>query len=114
MTLGMMATDMEQRIDFEAMRRFKFERIQAQLEEKDLGGVICLIRTISGTRLPRLCQSGIVINMFVGVLSQGAVNRFYSKWAVRGRSRNSFVPWLKVENIQPGGGMAKRSKPSYR
>jgi len=37
MTLGMMASDIEQRVDFDAMRKYKVSRIQAQLEAKDLG-----------------------------------------------------------------------------
>ena len=41
MTLGTMASDVEQRIDFDGLRRYKQERIQAQLKEKDLGAILC-------------------------------------------------------------------------
>lgn len=41
MTLGVMASDVEQRIDFAAMRQHKHERIQTQLAEKALGAVLC-------------------------------------------------------------------------
>ena len=55
MTLGMMATDAERRIDFEAMRRFKLQRLQKQLEAKDLGAIICFdpdnIRYVTSTAI---------------------------------------------------------------
>ena len=55
MTLGLMATDVEQRIDFEALRAYKLQRVRDQLEEKDLGGLLCLdadnIRYLTSTRL---------------------------------------------------------------
>ena len=39
MTLGPMATDVEQRIDFDALRAYKLQRVRDQLEEKDLGAL---------------------------------------------------------------------------
>jgi Xaa-Pro dipeptidase len=55
MTLGMMATDAERRIDFEAMRGFKLQRVQRQLEAKDLGAIICFdpdnIRYLTSTAI---------------------------------------------------------------
>ena len=42
MTLGTMASDVEQRIDFDGLGRHKQERIQAQLKEKDLRAILCL------------------------------------------------------------------------
>jgi Xaa-Pro aminopeptidase len=37
MTLGTTATDVEQRIDFDALRAYKLQRVRDQLEEKELG-----------------------------------------------------------------------------
>ena len=33
MTLGMMATDVEQRIDFDAMRKYRLQRAREQIEK---------------------------------------------------------------------------------
>jgi len=55
MTLGIMATDVEQRIDFDALRTYKLQRVRDQLEEKDLGALLCLdmdnIRYLTSTHL---------------------------------------------------------------
>ena len=55
MTLGIMATDVEQRIDFDALRAYKLQRVRDQLEEKDLGALLCLdmdnIRYLTSTHL---------------------------------------------------------------
>ena len=41
MTLGMMATDVEQRIDFDKMRKYKLKRIQDQLAAQNIGAILC-------------------------------------------------------------------------
>jgi len=55
MTLGMMATDVEQRIDFEAMRQYRLQRAREQMEKYDLGALLCFdtdnIRYITSTNL---------------------------------------------------------------
>ena len=55
MTYGMMSTDVEQRIDFDALRKYKAQRVQAQLGKKDIGAVLCLdpdnIRYATSTHL---------------------------------------------------------------
>jgi len=42
MTLGMMATDVEQRIDFPAMRAYKLARVHKQIEKQNLGALLLL------------------------------------------------------------------------
>ena len=55
MTIGMMASDVEQRIDFDAMRKYKLNRVQEQMQKYDLGALICFdpdnIRYITSTNL---------------------------------------------------------------
>ena len=41
MTLGTMATDVEQRIDFDAMRKYRLQRARDQMEKYDLGALVC-------------------------------------------------------------------------
>ena len=100
MTFGMMATDVEQRIDFEAMRAYKLGRVREQLEEKDLGALLCLdmdnIRYITSTHLAEWARDK------------------YVRWCVMPRGgepvlfelgsaaivKRELCPWLKPENIR--------------
>ena len=54
MTLGTMATDVEQRIDFDALRKYRLARARDQMEKYDLGGLLCFdqdnVRYITGTK----------------------------------------------------------------
>ena len=53
MTLGTMATDVEQRIDFDALRKYRLARAREQMEKYDLGALVCFdndnIRYITNT-----------------------------------------------------------------
>src|SRR4030067_3612661 len=55
MTLGMMATDVEQRIDFKARGEYRLTRAREQMEKYDLGALLCFdmdnIRYITHTNL---------------------------------------------------------------
>ena len=55
MTLGMMASDVEQRIDFDALRAYRLGRAREQMEKYDLGALLCFdqdnIRYITNTHL---------------------------------------------------------------
>jgi Xaa-Pro dipeptidase len=55
MTLVMTATDVEQRIDLDAMRKYKLQRVREQIENYDLRALLYFdldnIRYITGTHL---------------------------------------------------------------
>jgi len=40
MTLGTMATDVEQRIDFDSLRKYRLARAREQMEKYDLGALV--------------------------------------------------------------------------
>jgi len=101
MTLGMMATDVEQRIDFDAMRKYRLQRAREQMEKYDLGALLCLdldnIRYITSTHLAEWTRGK------------------YFRWCVLPRegepvlfevgtaavAKRELCPWLKPENIRP-------------
>ena len=101
MTLGMMATDVEQRIDFDAMRRYRLARVREQMEKYDLGALLCFdldnIRYITNTHLAEWARGK------------------YFRWCVLPRDgepvlyevgtaaivKRELCPWLKPENIRP-------------
>lgn len=100
MTLGMMATDVEQRIDFDAMRKYRLQRAREQMEKYDLGALLCLdldnIRYITSTHLAEWTRGK------------------YFRWCVLPRegepilfevgtaavAKRELCPWLKPENIR--------------
>ena len=104
MTLGMMATDTEQRIDFDAMRRYKQQRIQTQLEEKNLGAVVCFdpdnIRYLTSTALGDWSRDKFVRWC---VVPRGGGPVLFEVGSAAEVKQN-LCPWLKVENVRPGGG----------
>jgi len=101
MTLGMMATDVEQRIDFDAMRKYRLARAREQMEKYDLGALLCFdqdnIRYITSTHLSEWTRGK------------------YFRWCVLPRDgepvlyevgtaaivKRELCPWLKPENIRP-------------
>jgi Xaa-Pro aminopeptidase len=101
MTLGMMATDVEQRINFDAMRKYRLQRARDQMEKHDLGALVCFdndnIRYITST--------------FLSEWTRGK----YFRWCVLPRGgdpvlyevgtaaivKRELCPWLKPENIRP-------------
>lgn len=104
MTYGMMATDVEQRIDFDAMRKYKYERIQAQLEEKDLGAIVCFdpdnIRYLTSTVLGEWSRDKYVRWCVVPRGGQPVLFEVGSAALVK----KKLCPWLEQENILNGGG----------
>lgn len=101
MTLGMMATDVEQRIDFDAMRKYRLARAREQMEKYDLGALLCFdldnIRYITNTHLAEWARGK------------------YFRWCVLPRDgepvlyevgtaaivKRELCPWLQPENIRP-------------
>ncbi len=101
MTLGTMATDVEQRIDFDALRRYRLARAREQMEQYDLGALLCFdndnIRYITSTNLNEWTRGK------------------YFRWCVLPRGgdpvlyevgtativKRELCPWLKPENIRP-------------
>ncbi len=101
MTLGMMATDVEQRIDFDAMRKYRLARARQQMEKYDLGALLCFdldnIRYITNTHLAEWARGK------------------YFRWCVLPRDgepvlyevgtaaivKRELCPWLQPENIRP-------------
>lgn len=100
MTLGTMATDVEQRIDFDAMRKYRLQRAREQMEKYDLGALLCFdldnIRYITSTHLAEWTRGK------------------YFRWCVLPRDgepvlfevgtaavvKRELCPWLKPENIR--------------
>jgi Xaa-Pro dipeptidase len=103
MTLGMMATDAERRIDFEVMRRFKLQRVQKQLEAKDLGAIVCFdpdnIRYITSTSIGEWSRDKYVRWC---VVPRGGEPVLFELGSA-GQVKKELCPWLK-ENIGIGGG----------
>lgn len=101
MTLGMMATDVELRIDFDAMRKYRLQRTREQMEKYDLGALVCFdsdnIRYITSTYLSEWTRGK------------------YFRWCLLPRDgepvlfevgtaaivKRKLCPWLKPENIRP-------------
>jgi len=100
MTLGTMATDVEQRIDFNALRQYRLSRAREQMEKYDLGALLCFdpdnIRYITHTNLAEWARGK------------------YMRWCVLPRdgepvlfemgtaavAKRALCPWLKPENIR--------------
>jgi Xaa-Pro aminopeptidase len=101
MTLGTMATDVEQRIDFDALRKYRLQRAREQMEKYDLGALLCFdldnIRYITSTHLAEWARGK------------------YFRWCVLPRDgepvlfevgtaaivKRELCPWLEPENIRP-------------
>jgi Xaa-Pro aminopeptidase len=104
MTLGMMASDVEQRVDFQALRAYRLRRAREQMEQCDLGALLCFdldnIRYITNTHLAEWARGK------------------YWRWCVLPRNgepvlfevgtaatvKRELCPWLKPENIRPAMG----------
>ena len=109
MTLGMMTTDIEQRIDFNAMREYKMARIQDQLEKNNLGAILCFdtdnIRYTTATNLGEWNRDKSIRYCVVPrggepVLFELGTGQAWKK---------ALCPWLKKENIRPGVGWFRGS-----
>lgn len=100
MTLGTMGTDVEQRIDFDAMRKYRLQRAREQMDKYDLGALLCFdldnIRYITSTHLAEWARGK------------------YFRWCLLPRDgepvlfevgtaavvKRELCPWLKPENIR--------------
>lgn len=104
MTLGIMATDAEQRIDFVAMRNYKIERIQAQLVEKELGAMLCFdpdnVRYATSTAIGEWSRDKFVRWCVVPREGEPYLFELGSAQEVK----KGLCPWLPSEHILPGGG----------
>ena len=113
MTLGTMATDVEQRIDFDAMRAYRLQRAREQMEKYDLGALVCFdndnIRYITNTNLHewtrgkyfRWCvlpRDGDPVLFEVGTAA--IVKRKLCPWLKPENIRAS-MPWHRGANVQP-------------
>jgi len=96
-----MATDVEQRVDFDALRRYKLKRLREQMDKYDLGAMVFFepdnIRYATSTWL-----------------NDWASDKF-GRWAVLPREgdpvlfesgsakqrKRELCPWLKPENVRP-------------
>jgi Xaa-Pro dipeptidase len=100
MTLGAMATDVEQRIDFDAMRAYKLERVREQMERYDLGALLCMdmdnIRYITSTHLAEWARDKYVRWC---VLPRGGEPVLFELGSAA-RVKRELCPWLKPENIR--------------
>jgi len=100
MTLGAMATDVEQRIDFDAMRAYKLERVREQMAKHDLGALLCFdmdnIRYITSTHLAEWARDKYV--RWCVLPRDGDPVLFELGSAAR--VKRELCPWLKPENIR--------------
>ena len=100
MTLGIMATDVEQRIDFDALRAYKLQRVRDQLEEKGLGALLCLdmdnIRYLTSTHLAEWARDKFIRWC---VLPRGGEPVLFELGSAA-KVKRELCPWLKPENIR--------------
>jgi Xaa-Pro dipeptidase len=113
MTLGMMASDVEERVDFDALRAYRLQRTREQMEKYDLGALLCFdldnIRYITSTHLAewargkywRWCllpRGGEPILFEVG--SAAVVKRRLCPW-LRPENIRPSMPWMRGANVIP-------------
>jgi Xaa-Pro aminopeptidase len=101
MTLGTMATDVEQRIDFDAMRRYRLARAREQMEKHDLGALLCFdndnIRYITSTNLAEWARGKYVRWC---VLPRGGEPVLF-EIGTAAIVKRELCPWLQPENVRP-------------
>ena len=101
MTLGMMATDVERRVDFEAMREYKLQRTREQMDRYDLGALLCLdqdnVRYITSTYLNEWARGKYVRWC---VLPRGGEPVLFEVGTAT-VAKQELCPWLKPANIRP-------------
>lgn len=100
MTYGSMALDTELRIDFDAMRRYKLGRMQAELAAHDLGGLLCFdpdnIRYITSTAMGEWSRDKSI--RWCVLPREGDPVLF--ELGTAGVVKRILCPWLKPENIR--------------
>jgi len=101
MTLGTMATDVEQRIDFDSMRKYRLARAREQMEKYDLGALLCFdndnIRYITSTHLAEWTRG----KYFRWCLLPRNGEPVLFEVGTAARVKRDLCPWLKPENIRP-------------
>jgi len=101
MTLGMMATDVEQRIDFDEMREYRLQRAREQMEKYDLGALLCMdldnIRYITSTHLAEWARG----KYFRWCLLPRDGEPILYEVGTAAVVKRELCPWLKPENIRP-------------
>jgi len=100
MTLGMMATDVEQRIDFDAMRAYRLQRAREQMEKYDLGALLCFdldnIRYITSTHLAEWARG----KYWRWCLLPRDGDPILFEVGTAGVWKERLCPWLKPEDIR--------------
>ncbi len=100
MTLGTMATDVERRIDFDAMRAYKLQRVREQMEKHDLGALLCMdqdnIRYITSTHLAEWTRG----KYFRWCLLPREGEPYLFEVGTATVVKRELCPWLKPENIR--------------
>jgi Xaa-Pro aminopeptidase len=99
-TLGAMATDVEQRIDFAALRGYRLRRAREQLEKHDLGALLCFdqdnIRYITGTYLAEWARGK---GVRWCLLPRGGEPILW-EMSTAASVKRELCPWLAPENIR--------------
>lgn len=100
MTYGSMAVDTELRIDFDAMRRYKLARVQAELAARNMGGLLCFdpdnIRYITSTAMGEWSRDKSI--RWCVLPREGDPVLF--ELGTAGVVKRTLCPWLKPENIR--------------
>ncbi len=100
MTLGMMASDVEQRVDFDAMRKYRLARAREQMEKYDLGALLCFdqdnIRYITNTHLAEWARG----KYFRWCLLPRGGEPILYEVGTAAVVKRALCPWLKPENIR--------------
>mgnify|MGYP001827326140 CR=1 FL=1 len=104
MTLGMMASDVEQRIDFEALRAYRLGRAREQMEKYDLGALLCFDqdnnRYITNTHLAEWARG----KYWRWCLLPPEGEPVLFEVGTDATVKRVLCPWLKPENIRPAMG----------
>jgi len=100
MTLGTMATDVEQRIDFDTMRAYRLQRAREQMEKYDLGALLCFdldnIRYITATHLAEWARG----KYWRWCLLPRGGDPILFEVGTAGVWKERLCPWLKPEDIR--------------
>ncbi len=101
MTLGTMATDVELRVDFDAMRKYRLARAREQMEKYDLGALLCFdqdnVRYITSTNLAEWARGKYVRWCLLPRDGEPVLFEIGTAAIVK----RELCPWLKPENIRP-------------
>ena len=104
MTLGTMSSDVEQRIDFGALRAYRLGRAREQMEKYDLGALLCFdldnIRYITNTHLAEWARG----KYWRWCLLPHDGEPYLFEVGSAAQVKRVLCPWLKPENIRPAMG----------